>query len=563
VSSGGLVQPGQQLGLLEGLADDELKALEQAVREVRLPAGATVFEEGDPGDALYLVRSGLVDVVGRGPAGAAARVVTIGPGETIGEQSLLSGRPRSASAVAQTGVTLWRLDHADFVELLASSPRLGSNVGRIVSERLSAASRARVGLPKGQTVVLCAATSRPIALVAAALTRECRQLLGEAPMVIACGPATVWGRASLPRSTTIHEPDDIAGVAVQAVRDHALVLLLFCTAVPDALLEGADRVIALGEVAGIASQNGHRADVVAESLDGAHIAALARTICGRRVGVALGSGGIRGFVHGGVLEVLTEAGVPIDLVSGASAGAIAGALFLTGMPPRELPDAIRTAVLTSIPSVALTGGSLLTGRRMLTFLRKHVGRETKIEDLPVPFVIATTDVVTREAVHIDSGPLAEAVVASATVPGVFPPVPLVGRRLVDGGTADPVPVSALRARGADIVIAVNIMMMGHGALGAFIQLPRLRFPTPGLLENLFIGLDTVMAQLSAHSCRQADVIVAPTCDEERWYDVMPRRSWSQAGERAMRAALPEVQRLLSPSAPRARDQRTDDLLSPN
>src|SRR5438874_11016988 len=180
VSSGGLVQPGQQLGLLEGLADDELKALEQAVREVRLPAGATVFEEGDPGDALYLVRSGLVDVVGRGPAGA-ARVVTIGPGETIGEQSLLSGRPRSASAVAQTGVTLWRLDHADFVELLASSPRLGSNVGRIVSERLSAASRARVGLPKGQTVVLCAATSRPIALVAAALTRECRQLLGEAP----------------------------------------------------------------------------------------------------------------------------------------------------------------------------------------------------------------------------------------------------------------------------------------------------------------------------------------------------------------------------------------------
>ena len=91
----------------------------------------------------------------------------------------------------------------------------------------------------------------------------------------------------------------------------------------------------------------------------------------------------------------------------------------------------------------------------------------------------------------------------------------------------------------------------------------MRLPTPGLLENLFIGLDTVMAQLSAHSCRQADVIVAPTCDEERWYDVMPRRSWSQAGERAMRAALPEVQRLLSPNAPRARAQRTDDLLSPN
>jgi NTE family protein len=185
---------------------------------------------------------------------------------------------------------------------------------------------------------------------------------------------------------------------------------------------------------------------------------------------------------------------------------------------------------------------------MLSFLRKHVGRDTQIEDLPIPFVIATTDVVTREAVHIDSGPLAEALVASATVPGVFPPVPLVGRRLVDGGAADPVPVKALRDRGADIVIAVNIMTMGRGALGAFVQLPSVRLPMPGLLENLFIGLDTIMAQLSAHSCRQADVIVAPTSDGQRWYDVMPRQSWSKAGERAMRAALPEVRRLLSPTA---------------
>src|SRR5438105_717661 len=153
----GLLPPGQQLGVLDDLPPAGLAAIERAVREVRLPAGSTVFEQGDPGDSLYRIRSGLVDVLGQAADGP-TRVVTIGPGETVGEQSLLSGRPRSATARAQTGVTLWRLDHADFIELLAMLPELGTNVARIVSERLTAASRTRLGLPKGQTVVVCSRT---------------------------------------------------------------------------------------------------------------------------------------------------------------------------------------------------------------------------------------------------------------------------------------------------------------------------------------------------------------------------------------------------------------------
>src|SRR5712691_8572478 len=125
----GPVSPGQQLGVLEGLSADGFEALERAVREVCLPAGARVFEAGDPADSLFIVRSGLIDVVGQGSAGA-TRIVTIGPGETVGEQSLLSGRPRSAAAVAQTGVTLWRLDHIDFIRLVASLPQFGANVAR-------------------------------------------------------------------------------------------------------------------------------------------------------------------------------------------------------------------------------------------------------------------------------------------------------------------------------------------------------------------------------------------------------------------------------------------------
>jgi NTE family protein len=558
ITEPGPVTPGQQLGVLEGLSADGLDALERAVTEVRLPAGALVFGVGDPGDSLYLVRSGLIDVVAQGPAGA-TRVATIGPGETVGEQSLLSGRPRSAAAVAQTGVTLWRLDHADFIQLVASLPQFGANVARIVAERLTAAGRTRLGLPRGQTVLLLSLSPKVTGAVARRLAQASSRLVGEKPLVLACGPATTWSRSALPKETTVHDGEELAGIAVRSVRDHALVLLLCGPDVPASLLAGADRVIAVGDI-NIKNERDERSrPIVAlpEHVDDNGIDGLAREICGRRVGVALGSGGIRGFAHAGVLGVLADEGIPIDFLSGSSVGAIAGALFLRGMAPRDLADlsfALRETAKTGRPSFTLSPQSLLPGRRLSAFLRNRLGAETTFADLPKPFVVAATDLATRAAVQLDAGPLAEAVAASAAMPGVFPALAIGGRRLVDGGTSDPVPVRALRERGADIVIAVNVMTIGRGSLGALVELPRLRIPMPAVVDNLFISLDTIMSQLAAHACRQADVVVEPTQGEHHWYDVMPAQAYMQAGERAMRDALPQVRRLLG--IPAHRPKRT-------
>ena len=121
-------------GVLDSLSADTRAELERRVQEVHLPAGTKVFETGDTGDALYLVRSGLVDLT-TGPA-EDQRLTTVAPGDFFGEQSLLTGRPRAATAVAQTGVTLWRLDHSDFLVLMGSDPELGAAVARTLSDRL-------------------------------------------------------------------------------------------------------------------------------------------------------------------------------------------------------------------------------------------------------------------------------------------------------------------------------------------------------------------------------------------------------------------------------------------
>jgi NTE family protein len=530
--------------VLAELSEATRSELERRVREVRLAAGMTVFHAGEVGDALYVIRSGLVDVTAEREGGRHLR--TFGPGDIFGEQALLTGRPRSAAAVAQTGVTQWRLDHADFLFLIGSDPALGAAVARALSERLTAATRLESGSRRGQSVVLAAPTAREAADLLAEFVPATAKLMGGTPLVIACGPADQWEGTGLPAGTTVRDPEQLAESAVQAVRQNDLVILICSSTIPPDVYGGADRVIVVGEApVDLIRKRGHAPRVVADLSGKDDVGALAREVCGRRIGLALGSGGIRGWAHAGIVGVLAEEGIPVDFVAGASAGALTGALFVSGMSADamlELPIIARDVLSACLRTYRPPTQSILSGRPFIRYLQDRLGDDARIEDLPRPLVIAATDLDTREAVHLTSGPLAESIVASAAVNGVFPPITIDGRRLVDGGASDPVPVGALRELGADIVIAVNVMEVGRGAAGVYT--PRFRIPMPGILDNLFIGLDTVISQAAAQSCAVADVVVTPRQSGANWYDVLPAGKYAAAGAAAMRAEVAGIRRLL-------------------
>ncbi|HXQ63150.1 MAG TPA: cyclic nucleotide-binding and patatin-like phospholipase domain-containing protein [Acidimicrobiales bacterium] len=552
--------PNTGLSFFDSLPPMAAGELIRAAREVRLPARSTVFVEGDPGNAAYLIRSGLVDVVAEG-AGTTAGVVTFGPGDVFGEQALLTGRPRSATALCQTGVRLWRIDHADFLAAVASVPELGAAVARLLSDRLAASGR-HAGFGRGQTVLVMSDHPGVLAGVVTPLARACGAFLGEEPCIVA--PARRGGWGTMPPHTTGVPGRDMAGVTVRAVRHHPLVLVVCGRSVPSSLLDGCDRAVVVGHhhLEPRRHKWGRRDVAVPATLDADGVAALARDLCGRRIGLALGSGGIRGFAHAGVLGVLADRSVPIDIMSGASVGAMAGALFLRGHGATDLADlgsAVRAALGTGLPSFSLSPDSLLSGRRILTFLRRRLGADTRIEDLPTPFVIAATDLDRREAVHLDAGPLAESVAASAAVPGVFPSVDLDGRRLVDGGASDPVPVGALRDRGADIVVAINVMGSENRRRSRLLPwtLPgplENVFAVSAVMENLVVGLDVIISQLAAASCRWADVVVTPVTEPVPRFHAVPARASMRAGEQAMLAALPEVMTLLGAAGPTVDDR---------
>lgn len=179
-----------------------------------------------------------------------------------------------------------------------------------------------------------------------------------------------------------------------------------------------------------------------------------------RVALVLGSGGIRGMAHIGVLEELEAAGIPIDLIVGCSAGSIVGALYADHPRVEEIMPAVLEIRASSIFDLDLwhCRYGLSQDYCMKKVLNQYLYAQT-FEELHVPLVIVATDLLTGELVPIGSGDLRKAVQASCSIPFVLVPCEHMGRILVDGGVIDPVPVKVARDLGAEIVIAVDLVEM--------------------------------------------------------------------------------------------------------
>jgi NTE family protein len=175
------------------------------------------------------------------------------------------------------------------------------------------------------------------------------------------------------------------------------------------------------------------------------------------IGVALGSGSARGLAHIGVLRGLAEAGIEPGVVCGTSIGALVGAAYVAGQLDalESWARSINLLDMLSLMDLSLQRGGVMQGTKLFKNLRNpHM--DVRIEDLPKPFAAVATDFATGQEVWLQRGALLDAVRASLSLPGVFPPFKLGEHWLVDGGLVNPLPVSVCRALGAEVVVAVNL-----------------------------------------------------------------------------------------------------------
>jgi NTE family protein len=251
------------------------------------------------------------------------------------------------------------------------------------------------------------------------------------------------------------------------------------------------------------------------------------------IGVALGGGFARGIAHVGVLKVLEEEGIPIRVVAGTSVGALIGAVYCSGVSLSELEDVAHNVRFTTFARWTLSRCGFASNDRMVAFLTRTLKVKT-FEELRIPLGVTATDFNTGEGVVFHSGSIIDPVRASCAYPGMFLPVEIRGRYLVDGMLSHPVPTRPLREMGADRVLAVHLK--GTWAKG-------------GAPRNLFdvIGQSFAIAQ-DAMSClwrEAADLVIEPDVAGFAYDDFKRADSLIKAGEAAMRKAMPEVRKWLA------------------
>ena len=178
-----------------------------------------------------------------------------------------------------------------------------------------------------------------------------------------------------------------------------------------------------------------------------------------KIGYALGGGAARGLSHIGVLKVLDEYGISPDIIVGTSIGAIVGALYAGGYKARDIERLVLGLdwkKLVRLVDVTFPQSGLLQGKRVVSLLKSILGGTTFFQ-LKIPFACVATDIINGEQVVLRDGSLIEAIRASIAIPGIFTPVVIMGRYLVDGGLVNTVPVSVCREMGAEYVVGVNVV----------------------------------------------------------------------------------------------------------
>jgi NTE family protein len=255
------------------------------------------------------------------------------------------------------------------------------------------------------------------------------------------------------------------------------------------------------------------------------------------IGVALGGGFARGMAHIGVLKVLEEEGIPVRAVAGTSVGALIGATYCSGLSIAELEKVASSCRFTTFARWTVSRYGFASNDRMVSFLNQVLKVKT-FEELRIPLGITATDFNSGEGVVFHSGSIIDPVRASCAYPGMFLPVEIRGRFLIDGMLSYPVPTAPLHEMGADRVLAVHL---------------KGQWSKDGAPRHLFdvIGQSFAIAQdQMSHLWRgAADVIVEPDVAGFAYDDFKRAGELIRAGEAAMRQALPEVRKWMEAPQP--------------
>ena len=534
----------QHLDVFSDVASEELEGLLDGMSWLELRSGEMLDEHGsDVGtDHVFVVRYGSLGSTLLGMHGASLDMVPIGPGELLGEVSVIAGMPRPTTVVALRHSGLLRVQGGAFRAFIVASHRGSMQVTRYLAQRLMQNLKPRPQAVRPSSIALVAvaegvdlmAIGRALVadagaqLMAAELLSNldlrltaaevsASQMLNDLTIMVTCGDDPAWNELCIANADRLlyvdaagHAP--VAEPALERILGRRTRMQIdVATLCPDTRTPPAPPARWIG-----------RKDIsmhlhVREGR-GADLAFLGRIVGSRAVGLVLAGGGARGFAHLGVIRALREAGIPVDLFGGTSMGAIIAAGAAFEWTDEELMERMRQVFVVTnpvndytIPIISLTRGNKVTTR-----LRQHFG-DMAIESAWRPFFAVSTNLSTCKPHIHNAGPVWRALRATSALPGILPPMVEGGDVLVDGAIMNNFPVDIMRNLRRGPVVGVDMQPDARFAseVGEFetmstLRLIRGRSAHPVNVFSVISRTATASSLTHGQYCRSlADVVIDP------------------------------------------------------
>jgi len=569
--------------VFDGLPSDEVEGLLGRLERRVYASGSIVISEGDHPRTMFIIAAGMADVAVSGPDGREHRVNRVGVGATLGEMSMLTDAPASATVRAAGDLDVWVMTEEQLHKAATRFPRLYRNLGAMLALKVARSDRRAVG-GRGTTTVVRLhhpppGLARALAASVAWHTRRPTLLLVLDDEAEAASEETAGLDVTTTRPVGGFAPSNLAHAVDNLRRRYEHVLVETPRPLPglsarEMHLVGADepmpriarprpghtlrgwsepagsgslrvgpdsagvvQVPALSEADHAALRDGWLPPTTPA---GARLGWSARDLVGLKIGLALGGGGLKGYAHLGVLRVFERIGLQLDYLSGTSIGGVVASLYALDHGPDAIAD-ILDAAAGMLVRPAVSTRSLLSDAQLRRYLRSQ-GEHVRFEDLRVPLALLAVDILSGSEVVFRSGLVWPATLATVAIPGLFPAQSIGPYWLVDGGVLNPVPADVVADMGADTVIAVRLRSEpptgrseGRGEAPSG--------PPPSVLEVISRSLDLLQARLAPRAEAATTILVEPRCEGAPGMGLRrfaEGRRYIQAGAAAAEAALPRL-----------------------
>ncbi|MEO7087031.1 MAG: cyclic nucleotide-binding and patatin-like phospholipase domain-containing protein [Gemmatimonadaceae bacterium] len=602
--------------LFSTLQSDALDEMSRAVEHVRLSGGATLFHQGATADCLYVVASGRLRVSVSTNDGGERTLGEVGAGDAVGEMSILTGEPRSATVRALRDSEVLRLDASAFNHMIANHPAMMMQVSKCIIDRYRAAISPRGSghgsvprtiaiVPTNHRVPLSeftkrlqmafASTGSVVRLTSDSVNRDLGPDMAQTPPDHArSGELAEWlMRHEEQNAVVLYEADLVHSQWTNRCIRQADRVLIVGQSGDSAELgpievamrrEGTEHggvgrelvllhperknlYLGTDEWLKLRTVDRHHHVVLGGASD---YARLSRMYSGTATAVVLGGGGARCFAQIGALRALAEAGIPIDLIGGTSMGAYLAAQQAYGMEPDRMEE-FNTYVwskLKPLSEYTLPFVGLTSPMKFFKATRELFG-EANIEDFGIPFFCCSSNITKAKLMVFDRGTIWFSLCASIAVPGIGPPLLLQGDLLVDGAVLDNLPVDVMRQRFDGNIVAVDVSPVedvradpvykicpsSWQFLGNRMNPFAERIKIPGIFEILGRCATLTSVQQTDALRRQADLYVHPPTEPFSMFDWGKVSELSRVGYSTAVAALQQWR-----AGGAAKDRNVDQLL---